>query len=80
MLKKIMLAGLMSVTALAGISPAYAQAGQDRGSRGERAARGDGNVVVSRGTRLAQPRAWTRLTPQHRRARDVPPLTGTVLA
>jgi len=46
MLKKIMLAGLMSVTALAGISPAYAQAGQDRGSRGERAARGDGNVVV----------------------------------
>ncbi len=56
MLKKIMLAGLMSVTALAGISPAYAQAGQDRGSRGERAARGDGNVVVSRGNRMAQPR------------------------
>lgn len=54
-----MLAGLMGATLLSGIAPAYAQAGQersDRGNRGERTARPEGNVAVSRGNRMEQPR------------------------
>lgn len=65
-----MLAGLMGATLLSGVAPAYAQAGQARGEQrgdsggrggrgermGERMARPEGNVAVSRGNRMIQPR------------------------
>lgn len=53
-----MLAGLMGATLLSGIAPAYAQSNpEQRGNRGgERAARAEGNVAVSRGNRMNQPR------------------------
>ncbi|HAF42085.1 MAG TPA: ATP-dependent RNA helicase [Sphingobium sp.] len=53
-----MLAGLMGATLLGGIAPAYAQAqaGQERGNRGERAARAGGDGAGWRGERPNQPR------------------------
>lgn len=53
-----MLAGLMGATLLSGIAPAYAQSNpEQRGQRGgERAARAEAGVAVSRGNRMNQPR------------------------
>ncbi|MEA3541157.1 MAG: RcnB family protein [Pseudomonadota bacterium] len=53
MFKKMMLAGLMGATVLSGIAPAYAQ---ERPARSERATRGGGDMAVSRGNRMTQPR------------------------
>lgn len=53
-----MLAGLMGATLLSGIAPAYAQSNpeQRRERGGDRAARAEAGVAVSRGNRMNQPR------------------------
>jgi len=53
MLKKMMLAGLMTATVLGGIAPAYAQRGEDgwRGRGGGQSERGDGNRARGDGMR-----------------------------